>query len=332
MIRFGKMLLLTVLLDSMRVLTTNSSYKQDPVKYLGFKKFEEELEDFNLIQTAFYKTDNLEQFGLRKTDFDRRKTVRIELEEPNKFFINDLSYNYDHLFDKVYTICPYSADWINKKFKSEKRVPVFFPFNENYLPKNFDKKFDIIYTGHIVSNILYRDLLTLKKFNYRIVSNSNNKLVTNKGVSYTEKIGLIAKSKITLVHNLLYPQRQHVFNLWKIKDFKRNKAFKLIPRRFDIWGLIKQNEFLVPQLKSRVFEAAFCKSLILCKKDSFNIIERFFTPNKEFIYYKDNLQKTITKILLDYTSYQTVINNAYKRAVESYTTKSFVYRYLKNIK
>ena len=59
-------------------------------------------------------------------------------------------------------------------------------------------------------------------FNYRLVSNSNHDLVTDKGVGYDEKLALIAQSRITLVHNLLYPTFSHLRNVWRYKDWQKN--------------------------------------------------------------------------------------------------------------
>ena len=90
---------------------------------------------------------------------------------------------------------------------------------------------------------------------------------------------------------------------------------------------------MVPQLKSRVFEAAFGRSLILCKRDPFNVIERYFEPDKEFIYYDDtNLESKITEILKNFSKYEKVIDNAYNKAVDNYTVTKFVDTYLKNLK
>lgn len=80
-----------------------------------------------------------------------------------------------------------------------------------------------------------------------------------------------------------------------------------------------------------MFEAAFSRSLILCKKDEFNVIERYFEPNKEFVYFEDNLQDKIEEILANYPKYERIIENAYQRAIKNYTTKAFVNDFLKNI-
>ena len=87
-------------------------------------------------------------------------------------------------------------------------------------------------------------------------------------VSYPEKLNLIGQSKISVVHNLCANN--------------------------------------TPQLKSRPFESAMCKSLILCKKDEFNFIETWFEPNVDFLYYETNLdlENTINKVISNYNDYQ----------------------------
>ena len=72
--------------------------------------------------------------------------------------------------------------------------------------------------------------------------------------------------------------------------------------------------------------------MILCRRDPFYIIERYFEPGKEFVYFEDNnLEETIQNILNNYGLYEKVIERAYKRAVNNYTTKKFAENYLMKI-
>ena len=313
---------------------TKKGYSQDPTKHFKFERFEKECGDFVLVEAAFEDSDKWDQFDLTKdylSMIKSKKILRLEFEEPNKFFLGDKMENYDNEFHRIYTLCPYTSNWMNKKINLNKRVPIFFPFNENDIPNENRKIYDVIYTGHIVSPILLKDLNTISKFNYRFVSNDNHELVTNKNASYNEKLKLISETKVTIVHNLLYPKIEHIFNIWKYDDWVNNGAFKLIPRKYKFWNIWKKN-IVVPQLKSRVFEAAFSRSLILCKKDDFNVIENFFEPGKEFLYYnEDNLEKVLSDVLNNYHKYESIISNAYNRAIKNYTTKAFVETYLRKI-
>lgn len=229
-------------------------------------------------------------------------------------------------------MCPFTSEWLNKKHHNKKRVPIFFPFNEQFIPKKEKKKYDVIYTGHIVSGTIMNYINIISKFKYRFISNSDHKLVTNRGASYEDKMKFISQSKMTIVSNLLYPKAYHIFNIWRIADFYKNEAFKFIPGRGQIWKLLNTKNVIVPQLKSRVFEAAFGRSLILCRRDPFKVIERYFTPNEDFIYFDDdNLEEKIKEVLKDYPKYERMIDNAYKKALANYTTKKFVENYLEKM-
>ena len=90
------------------------------------------------------------------------------------------------------------------------------------------------------------------------------------------------------------------------------------------------NKKIVPQQKSRMFEAAFSRSLMLVKKDPWNLIEYFFNPNQDFIYFnkEEDLPKLINKILKNYNLYKPMVNNAFKKAKKNYTVDIFYKKYL----
>jgi len=324
----------------MKVIQRSShGYAQDPTKNLRFEIYDGQgAADVALIIAAFDQAAGCwDQFKLPPAELatvKKMRVVRFEFEEPNKFFIPEDFDAYDADFHKVLTLCPFTAEYFNKRQGVERRVPIFFPFNEEFTPPVSEKRYDIIYTGHLHPKSIMRDMNTISRFNYRLVSNSDHELVTDRGVGYEEKLSLISQSKITLTHNLLYPTVRHVLNVWKYPGWRANRAFSDIPR--GLMGLAKRlltgPEIEVPQLKSRIFEAAFSRSLILCRKDNFNIIEKYFTPGEEFVYYEDGgLVETVNKILANYDAYLPVINRAYKRAAEQYTTAAFFEKYLKVI-
>ena len=323
----------------MKVINRSShGYAQDPTKNLGLEVYDGQgAADVALVIAAFDQSAGCwDQYKLAPAELDtikKMRVVRLEFEEPNKFFIPENFDAYDGDFYRVLTLCPYTAEYLNERQGFERRVPIFFPFDEAFIPPKSEMRYDIIYTGHLHPKPIMRDVKLISRFNYRLVSNSNHELVTDRGVSYQEKLNLIAQSKITLTHNLLYPSLRHVFNVWKYPDWRANKAFSDIP---GVIGLLKKliagQQIEVPQLKSRVFEAAFCRSLILCKRDNFNVIEKYFTPNEEFVYYEEGrLVETVNKILSNYDAYLPVIDEAYKRAVSQYTTAVFFEKYLKVI-
>jgi hypothetical protein len=161
------------------------------------------------------------------------------------------------------------------------------------LPTTYEKKFDVVYAGFAGATHVSDLLSVIMRYNYCFISFSNSiGGVTHMNVSYPEKLNLIGQSKISVVHNLCANN--------------------------------------TPQLKSRPFESAMCKSLILCKKDEFNFIETWFEPNVDFLYYETNLdlENTINKVISNYNDYQFMIDNAYHKAINNYTTEVFVQKYL----
>jgi spore maturation protein CgeB len=313
-------------------------YEQDPTKNLGFEKYDGQGNpDVVLIIAAFDQHAGCwKQFDLSDDEIDKvkkKKVVRLEFEEPNKFFIGEDFDSYDHEFYKVFTLCPYSAEYLNARQAHQRRVPIYFPFDSRHIPPVTEKKYDIIYSGHLHPAPVLRDVEIMSRFKYRLVSNSEHALVTDRGVGYEQKITLISESRITLVHNLLYPTFRHLTNVWKYPQWRSNHAFSELPAPLQIGRFFTNRAMMVvPQLKSRAFEAAFSRSLILCKKDPFNVIERYFEPGKEFVYFEEgHLAEAISGILRSYDQYQSIVDSAFERAQGEYTTEAFFRKYLRDI-
>lgn len=295
----------------MKIYHEHTTGAQVHFRYYDFDRFENE-DDFIFI-------DAPQIFTEIPNELWNNKIIYLEQEEPNRFFsdvgwFND--FEFDNRFDRVLSICPYTTDWYHKVDKAN-HINVFMPIK--FQPQQEIKLYDICFAGHIYSGHIENDLLAIKDFNYRIVSNTDHPMTTNKSVSQDQKLQIIAQSKISLVHNLLYPTDEHIKNVKKIDRWQENSAFSRL------------DEGIVPQIKGRVFEAAMCKSLILCQRDPWNVIERFFEPEKEFIYYeKGRGKEKITKILANYEKYLPVIEAAYQRNL-NYTTEKFYHQYLENI-
>lgn len=313
---------------------------EDPNKYNDFSRFVANTKDGTLIESSWFDDKNVIK------ESKGNKIAYIEFEEPNRFcalnikeFIPNTHDKYRTKYYKILTICPYTAKWLNKKYHTNQRIPVFQPFNENFVPPVTEKKYEVFYAGRIVSPEIRNVIKTISKFNYRFVSVSRSPLVTNRGVSYQEKLKLISETKISVVNNLLYPNFSHIKSIWEIPDYQNNEAFRLVPKKPSRFipnilkrFLISKKKIVLPQIKQRLFEAAFCRSLILCRKDQFNIVDHFFTPETEFVYYEEGqLAERITEILSNFDHYQKIVDNAFKRAMAEYTTKRFAEKYLMDL-
>jgi hypothetical protein len=191
--------------------------------------------------------------------------------------------------DKILTI-------LNPKVSGRygKRQSVFYPTNDEITEQvaHSEKKYDAIYTGFAGGDHVAKTLDAIVNFNYRWVSFSEDSRVTNRNVTYLEKLQLIAESRIDVCH-----------------------------------GLVGNS---TPQTKSRYFEAAFCRSLNLMHWDAWNCIEEWFTPDVDFIYWKtrDELYDLIADVSQNYNKYLPIVNNAYSKAMAEYTTARFIEKYV----
>ena len=113
---------------------------------------------------------------------------------------------------------------------------------------------------------------------------------------------------------------------WRLPD---KRCFQLvtdtnIPRK-EMWSLIRKTKIniIVNLLFLKPAEINNIKSL-----DRWNVIEHWFEPDVDFIYYDDeeDLPNKINEILLDWDSYSQIIENAFQKVVNNYTTEKFINR------
>jgi spore maturation protein CgeB len=149
-------------------------------------------------------------------------------------------------------------------------------------------------------------LSSMQKHKYAICSIGPNQAITHRGLTTHQKMDLISRSKISLASNQLYLTKQQIeYCKHHYPNYKDNRAFLYL------------DTGTVPQFKSRVMEAAFCKSLNLVKYDYWNVIEEWFKPDEDFVYYYNNvdLSEKIEHILANYNDYIPLINSAYKKVL-----------------
>ncbi len=342
----------------MKVCTVPKKFpKEDTVNFFGFEKFEHIGGDFVFIDARI----NFK--ALESEEYKSKKLVYYELEEPNRFFSKDPKFRRedygDEHFYKILSACPYTTEWLNKKQNNTKRTHVFVPFNEDHIPPITEKIYDVIYVGAMHSSQMLNIVKTIKKFNHRYISLSEtltyklwrntkimrkllsyfpkpkNKYITDQNVTYQEKLRLTSQSKISVVHTLLNATARNVSNIQNTEGWKENNAFRCVPEKSFlnlIGNYFFQKEYPVPQQKGRIFETAFCRSLLLCQRDPFGEIERYFEKDKEFVYFEQgHLEEKIKEILNDWPKYSVIIEKAFLKAEREYTTKSFVEKYLINL-
>ena len=238
---------------------------------------------------------------------------------------NKNAVEYDEYFNEIYSICPYSCDWLNSLNLGRTYKSIFYPFNTEIIPEVGEKEYDVIYHGGIHGQDHVLCLLTMRDFNYRYITMTNHindltrqclPFATDTNLRFDEKLSLVAKSKISVCYNLVHLSDQHIPAIKMYPDWKKNQAFNEIEK----WRLL-------PQFKTRAHEAAISKTLNLVQRDPWNIMERYYEPEKEFIYFNNevDLKKKIHEIINDWEAYEEIIENAYKKAM-NYTTFNFIER------
>ena len=126
---------------------------------------------------------------------------------------------------------------------------------------------------------------------------------------------MISECKISIAHNTFEVRNVNDFNNIKSRtDWQKNEAWKHV-----------EDLGIVPQFKSRVNEAAASRTLNLVKKDPWNVIEYYYRPDEDFVYYEndEDLRYTIKSILSNWDDYKPIVDNAYNKVVR-YTTDNLV--------
>jgi hypothetical protein len=287
----------------------------------------DEFEDYNQEHALYYGYSFLEN-GV-DVDLLKKHTRNIyfNVTMPTEFCSNQ-NLNADDLFSEIWTICPYSVNWLNKIKNTNKYKTIFYPFNKKDIPTNTIKKYDVVYHGGIHGEKYVKMLENISKFNYRYLTQLHGinqqtqqmlTYATNTNLSNEEKLRVISESKISICFNNFEVRNTQDLNNIKNKPFwSLNDAFKHI-----------DDLKLIPQFKSRCNEAAFCKTLNLVQRDPWNLIEKYYETD-EFVYFDsvDELPNIINNILNNWENYQPMIEKAFLKSL-NYTTEN-LYKQIKN--
>jgi len=267
---------------------------------------------------------------------DHKHKILYQHEHPSGLHSPNDEENVKHMglaepFDVVYSNCPNSVEWLNSThYKSKKYKLGSFLLNEKYIPTGeVEKVKDVCYWGNVFmekTNVIKDIVESISNFNYQFFT-----LLTDGNVPFARKYATginlprktlweeIRKCKIMVVQNLLYLSPPEIEAVKRLPNWETHKSFNNL------------NLNIIPQIKTRGFEAAFNKTLMLVKKDPWNFIEHWFEPGVDFVYYEneETLKSTIEDILNNWEEYTPIIENAFKKAVSKYTTQAFIKKVVK---
>ena len=297
-------------------------------KNLNFNKNSED----NDGKVLFHGMGCIEKPHYKERYKNYSKKAFWNLEQPTAWYVGNpksayISANMDKYFDKIFTLCPYTVEWLNLIQKRNTFVPSYLPFNKEYVVKEKEEKiYDVIYWGHVSSQVHLNFIDAMKNFKYnflslginywdpRFRSSGYHKYITSINMPRHQMWDLLRKTKISLVTNHAYLTESHVENVKSIKNWQKCEAFSHL------------DKYCVPQYKTRMIESAVSRALMLVKRNPWNIGAKWFEPDKEFIYFDrdEELPSLIEHISSNWHQYEKIAENAFIKATTKYTVENFV--------
>lgn len=245
-------------------------------------------------------------------NFERK--IYLNLEAPTAFTSTRTAISSQEYFDEIYTLCPYTSAWLNKNKTKYYTIP--FPINISFLESKCElqeKYIDVMYQGNITNTEQENIISMLPEFKYIFTTLQQHPYSTHYNISTIEKWNWLKKSKTNVIINACPINENHKYYIQSYNDWKSNYAFSNLESGY------------IPQFKSRVVEAAACKTLNLIKLDQWNVMELWFEPGKEFIYWKtlDELHDIIKDVTNNFDKYKIIIDNAYNKVLNYDSTILF---------
>lgn len=228
-------------------------------------------------------------------------------------------------FTEVYCVCPFTCDFMNKYFGEEKFIYIPYPYTNTSVNEFYNYDSTACWFGSINGDEHVKMIDTISKFSYKYITSQKNTWMhhpyeynkcTHVNLTTSHKLKEVSKTKASLTFNKLYRKPGIPLN------FGTNDV------QLKIWDYYN-SEGTLPQFKVRTHEIASCKSLILAKRDGWNLIEDFYDVDKHFIYF--DTFKELEDILFDVEKntekYIPIIEAAYQQ-VQKYSVEN-IFNYMK---
>ena len=304
----------------MKIVADYSGEYQDMINsYYNLEQYDDDSKSEVLFQG--YSTSINNELKEKYKDFNKR--IYINLEAPCAYTSTTTCNDEQTYFTDVYTICPYSAKWLNETTNT-KFTAIPFPYSKKcfeHIDYNAPKEYDVMYMGHLMC-AEHLSIINIMK-NYKYIHTSLSPFQepynpTHINISSSDKWDLLSKSKVSIAMNLAPLVGDHIPNIMKYNGWEKNEAFKNMSSGY------------MPQFKPRVIESMMCKTLVLVKYDDWNVIENWFEPNKHFIYWYslEDLFYKLYHIVNNYKTYQPIVEAAFEKVQEYEITN--IYNKIKN--
>jgi hypothetical protein len=283
----------------------SGNYRFEPQRYLDFTPYGADLSGISLYLGVYPPS----------TEGDTNFKVRLNVETPN--FLYNYNINEENeRYDLVLHICPFTCAFLNDVYKTTKYRTTFFPITfKDYVEQ--PRAIDVFYTGHKILSCKPVAII-VEEVSKRIGESTYSKLMESMSGDdgYFKKLELLNNTKICIVHNSLSPPGF-------FPNFSGHIADPLCVKHLP-WHSAPTE--IVPQLKTRIFEGAMMRCVLLVYKDKYRHHEAYFKENEDFLYWEtpEELSAQVDAILSNYEAYVPMAISAHTRMKTCYQVKNFV--------
>ena len=168
----------------------NGDYSNGVPGNLGLEEFSKPSDS----EILFYGYSSVENFDFQNQYKDYGRKVLLNLWSPCEYQNKGDMHGRNGLqqfdfFDEIYSICPYTIDWLKNEFGDTKHKYIFHPFDvkPGQLITSYEKLVDVCYFGGIHGGFHQQMVDVIKKFKYRILSIQSHPDVTHYNVHHSNK-------------------------------------------------------------------------------------------------------------------------------------------------
>jgi len=292
----------------------DSNWGVVPYMHESLKKLGDDSTNEVLMNGAawIYRNDIKQPFR----DYDRR--CLLALWSPCEFTAKKDYYHFDHydFFTDVYCVCPFTCKFMNEHYGYEKFKYIPYPYTNRSVTEFGNYDAICSWMGSIHGDDHIKAIEEISKFKYKFMTSQRNTWMrhpyefqkcTHVMLTNDEKLKQLSKCRSSLSFNMIYMSPNSVKN--------KGKSFE------------KFEEGIMPQFKVRSHEITSSKSLMIVKKDPWNLVEDFYEPEKEFVYFEtfEELSKIIKDVSENFHNYHDIIDAAYNRSMDYTVEKIFQY-------
>ena len=222
-------------------------------------------------------------------------------------------------FDDVYCVCPFTVKYMNSLYNENKFKYIPYPFTNYSCTPDWDKEYISSWFGGVHGEDHVNGLNEITKHSYKFLTKQqiDAPIVTHFNVSTEQKLKEVNECRSSLSFNLLYVSSALL---------QQNSHF--VQGNKEVFS--HMHERIAPQFKVRTHEIASVGSLILCKKDPWNLIEDFYNEGIEYVSFStfEELRELLKDMSVNWDNYSSIAKAGYAKS-QFYTVEKMI-KYIEN--